>query len=87
MKEDSRVKLLLIGALCVAMLFGLAGAASAQTIPNVQGLTPFTPQTRYMSLEGYMRWQYHQQTAQWITWNEAVALVDQQTEVAALPSS
>ncbi|MHB0937856.1 MAG: hypothetical protein ACYDCO_02500 [Armatimonadota bacterium] len=81
------MKLLMMATLSVAMLFGLAGAASAQTIPNVQGLTPFTPQTRYMSLEGYLRWQYYQQTARWITWNEAVALVDQQTEVAALPSS
>lgn len=81
------MKLLLISALFVAMLFGLAGSASAQTVPNVQGLTPFTAQTRYMSLEGYMRWAYHQQTAQWITWNEAVSLVQQQTVVAAVPSS
>lgn len=81
------MKLLMMIAVCAVMLFGLAGAASAQTVPNVQGLTPFTEETRYMSLPGYLRWQYHEQTAQWITWGEAVALVDQQIEVAAVPSS
>jgi len=81
------VKLLMMGAVFAAMLFGVSTSVSAQTVPNVQGLTPFTAETRYMSLPGYLRWQYHEETAQWITWGEAVALVDQQTVVAAVPSS
>lgn len=79
------MKLVILGIL-FAMLFGLAGAASAQAIPNVRGLQPFTAQTRYMSLPGYLRWQYYMETAQWISWGEAIAMVRQQTVVAAAPS-
>jgi len=77
------VKRLLIGGLFIAMLFGLAGAASAQTVPDLHGLRPFSSETRYMSLPGYLRWQMHQETARWITWNEAVALVRSQGQVVA----
>jgi hypothetical protein len=87
-KEGSRVKRFMMLCLFAIMVLGLIGGASAQTtVPNVSGLRPFTAETRYMSLPGYLRWQYHQETARWITWGEAVAMVrDQTTAVAALPS-
>lgn len=77
------MKQLIIGALALAMLFGLAGTASAQDVPNVQGLQPFTEATRYMSLPGYLRWQYHEDTGSWLTYAQAVAYVRQQGVVVA----
>jgi hypothetical protein len=56
----------------------LAGAASAQQYPNVSTLAPFTAQTNYMSLPGYLRFVIHQQTGQWLTYSEAGRIVHQQ---------
>lgn len=56
----------------------LAGAASAQQYPNVSTLTPFTAQTSFMSLPGYLRYVSHQQTGQWLTYTEAGRIVHQQ---------
>ena len=78
------MKQLIIGALALAMLFGLAGTASAQDVPNVQGLQPFTEATRYMSLPGYLRWLMFKQEGNWITMKEAWDIVDEQ---AKSPSS
>jgi len=81
------VKQLIICGLFLAMLFGLAGAAAAQGIPNVRDLQPFTEEARYMSLTGYLRWQYHEDTGSWLTYGQAVAYVEQQgVVVAAVPS-
>ena len=57
---------------------GLAGVASAQQYPNVSTLTPFTAQTNFMSLPGYLRYVSHQQTGQWLTYTEAGRIVHQQ---------
>jgi len=81
------VKQLIIGGLFLVMLISLAGAASAADVPNVQGLRPFTEEARYMSLPGYLRWQYHEDTGTWLTYGQAVAYVRQQgVVVAAAPS-
>ena len=56
----------------------LAGVASAQQYPNVNTLTPFTAQTNFMSLPGYLRYVSHQQTGQWLTYAEAGRIVHQQ---------
>ena len=80
------MKQLLILGLFAAMVFGLTSAATAQaTVPDVRGLQPFTAETNYMSLPGFLRWQYYQETASWITWGEAVALVRSQLVIAAAP--
>ena len=70
-------RLLLMLALALTML-GFAASVSAQNIPSVRGLTPFTPQTRYMSLAGYLRWQYFVQNTAWISIEEATELVRSQ---------
>jgi hypothetical protein len=56
----------------------LAGVASAQQYPNVSTLTPFTAQTNFLSLPGYLRYVSHQQTGQWLTYTEAGRIVHQQ---------
>ncbi len=67
-----------ISLLLLVVLFGMTGLALAQAAPSVRGLQPFTPQTRYMSLAGYLRWQYFKQNNAWISMEEAVQLVNSQ---------
>ncbi len=59
----------------VMCLLGLSQQASAQTVPNVSGLKAFTAQTRYLSLPGYLRWQYFMENDQWISFDEANELL------------
>lgn len=81
------MRLLLLLSLLVVMVLGLAGVASAQaTVPNVRGLRAFTAEAKFMSLPGYLRWQYFQETGAWVTWGEAVAMVRNQLVIAAVPS-
>jgi hypothetical protein len=54
------------------------GLASAQQYPNVGNLKPFSAETNFMSLAGYLRYLVHQQTSQWITPEEANRVVKQQ---------
>ncbi|MHB9134083.1 MAG: hypothetical protein ACYDBB_23685 [Armatimonadota bacterium] len=56
-------------------LIGLAAPAAAQVIPNVRGLAPFTAQTQYMSLPGFLRWQYFEENQLWISRAEATSIV------------
>ena len=63
----------------VVMLSGaLSGIASAQQYPSVSNLTPFSASADYMSLAGYLRYLVHQQTGQWLTYQEAGRIVKQQ---------
>lgn len=51
-----------------ALLIGLSGAVSAQAgepQSTPEGLRPFTAQTNYMSLHGYLRLRKYLQTGQW----------------------
>ena len=81
------MKQLILGAVLAALLAGFAGRARAQEMPNVRGLTPFSPQTNYMSLPGYLRWRTFETAGRWITWDQAISEVRNQTAVAALPPS
>ncbi|HEY3416786.1 MAG TPA: hypothetical protein VGM23_07880 [Armatimonadota bacterium] len=58
-------------------VMGLSLQASAQTIPTVKGITAFSAQANYMSLAGYLRWQYFVQNKTWISPQEAQNLVNQ----------
>lgn len=46
--------------------------------PNVANLKPFSAETNFMSLPGYLRWLMFQQTGQWISYSEASRVVGQQ---------
>lgn len=75
-------KLLILGAVAATMFAAFAQPASAQVVPNVRGLEAFTAETNYMSLAGYLRWQYYQENTAWISRAEAVALVRDQVGTA-----
>ena len=47
-------------------------------VPNVSSLTPFSAETNYMSLAGYLRYVSYGQTGQWLTRAEATRIVTQQ---------
>jgi len=72
------MKQLLIGALLAFALAAGLLPATAQSVPSVKGLTAFTPQCQYMSVTGYLRWQYFQQNHTWISLEEANELVKSQ---------
>ncbi|HEX2950170.1 MAG TPA: hypothetical protein VHV83_11505 [Armatimonadota bacterium] len=77
------MKTLLVLAMLAGMaILGLAVPASAQTIPNVRGLTPYTAETNFMSLTGYVRWQYFVENNVWLSRAEAAALVSRTTTAA-----
>jgi len=70
------MKQITILAVLVAMTFcGIIQQASAQSLPNMQGLQKFTMQDKYMSLTGYYRWQYFMENNMWISSAEAGRLV------------
>jgi len=78
----------ILAALAALILFGFTQLASAQAVPSIHGIQEFSPQAKYMSLSGYLRWQYYTENNVWISQEEAVALVRSQapgsTPVAAI---
>jgi hypothetical protein len=62
----------------VMLSAALSGIASAQQYPSVSSLTAFSASTNYMSQAGYLRYLVHQQTGQWLTYQEAGRIVKQQ---------
>jgi hypothetical protein len=76
MKTLQKLAVIVLGVVMLSATF--AGVASAQQAPNVANLTPFSAETNYMSLVGYLRYVNHQQTGQWLTVPEAVRIVQQQ---------
>lgn len=76
-------KLSVLAVLAGLAIIGLTQPASAQTIPNVRGLTPFTAETNFMSTTGFLRWQYFVENNAWISRAEAASLVQAQTGTAA----
>jgi hypothetical protein len=70
----------LVTALVIA---GAVMPALAQTsYPNVSKLDPFSAETNFMSLPGYLRWVTFQQTSNWITYAEADRIVIEQGRTA-----
>lgn len=57
---------------------GVAVQPPITGFPNVAGLTPFSPETNFMSLPGYLRWLVHQASGTWITYAEANRIVEEQ---------
>lgn len=57
---------------------GAAGAPPVAGFPNVAHLRPFSPETNFMSLPGYLRWLIHEASGTWITYQEAERVVKEQ---------
>jgi len=76
MKTMQKLAVIVLGVVMFSATF--AGVVSAQQNPNVSSLTPFSAETNYMSLAGYLRYVNHQQTGQWLTVPESVRIVQQQ---------
>lgn len=76
MKTMQKLAVIVCGVVVLSAVF--VGLASAQQYPNVANLTPFTAETHFMSLPGYVRYLSHQQTNEWITYAEATRIIQQQ---------
>ncbi len=72
-----KILVAIIGLVILSVAF--AGVASAQQMPNVSNLKAFSAEANFMSLPGYLRYLTHQQTGQWLTYEEAARAVKQQT--------
>jgi len=73
-----RHRAIIMVVLAVLLLAGTIAPAFAQQVPNVASLEPFSPEAKFMSLPGYLRWLMFQQSGNWITRQEAVRLVNEQ---------
>lgn len=71
--------------LTVLLLAAAIAPAFAQQVPNVANLNPFSAEANFMSLPGYLRWLLFQQTEQWITYEEAARMVQEQLQQAGSP--
>ena len=76
MNITQKLAVIVLGVIVLSAAF--VGVASAQQYPNVSNLTPFSPETNFMSLAGYFRYLSHQTTGQWLTFAEAERIVAQQ---------
>jgi hypothetical protein len=47
-------------------------------LPRVEDLKPFTPETQYMSVTGFLRYVVYQQTGTWLTQTEATRMLQEQ---------
>lgn len=70
----------ILAALTGLTIFGFTQQATAQTVPSIQGIHAFTTQASYMSLAGYLRWQYFAENNVWISQKEAKELVKSQVD-------
>lgn len=73
-----KLMVMLVLALIALVSAFAAPQAQAQTYPDVSKLTPFTPECNYMSVPGYLRWQYLLSSGRWISREQAVEQVRQQ---------
>ncbi len=72
------VRLLLV-LLVLGMLVAVATApASAAQYTNVAGLEPWSAESNYMSLAGYLRWMTFREQGVWLSMPEAQRIVAQQ---------
>lgn len=47
-------------------------------LPRVENLKPFSPETQYMSVTGFLRYVVYQQTGTWLTFAEATRMLQDQ---------
>jgi hypothetical protein len=47
-------------------------------LPRVENLKPFSPETQYMSVTGFLRYVVYQQTGTWLTHAEATRMLNEQ---------
>lgn len=75
-----RKHLVVVFTLAVMALVGAATApkAQAQTYPNVSTTVPFSQAANYMSLPGFLRYQYLLNSGRWISREEAEQQVQSQ---------
>ena len=67
-------KLLLVIVLAIVALVGAftAPKAQAQEFPDCSTLTPFTPAANFMSIPGWLCWQYLASSGRWVSRDQAV---------------
>ncbi len=70
----SLVMLALVGVVVSAA----AAPAAAAEYTDVSGLEPWSPQSNYMSLAGYLRWMTFQDQSVWLSMAEAQRIVAEQ---------
>jgi len=51
------------------------------SLPYVENLKPFSPETEYMSLSGYLRYLVFQQSGLWLSYREAARIIRDQARV------
>jgi len=74
-------KFIIVSLLVLAGLMGalpLSMARAEAPFPSVKGLEPFTPPANFMSLPGYLRWDYFLQSGRWLARAEAEKAVESQ---------
>ena len=76
-------KVVITAALTAITMLGMVLPIYAQTAPDVHNLPAYTAESNYMSLPGYLRWQYFQETNNWISYRQAVAMVRDEGVVVA----
>jgi hypothetical protein len=76
-------------ALCMLLLVCVGGliavtprSAAAQEYKMVAGLQPWSAETNFMSLPGYLRWMTWRDTGVWLSMPEADRIVREQAEQA-----
>jgi len=67
-------KILVVLAVAAMALIGAVTApqAQAQDFPDCSTLTPFTPAANFMSIPGWLRWQYLASSGRWVSREQAV---------------
>ncbi len=51
------------------------------SLPYVENLKPFSPETEYMSLSGYLRYLVFQQSGLWLSYRESARIIREQARV------
>ena len=65
--------------LAMALMPQAAAAQGGGSYANVSGLKPFTAESNYMSLPGYLRWMTYTEQQVWLSVPEAKRIVAEQT--------
>lgn len=70
--------LLMVVGLAAAMAPPPAAAQEGGQYANVAGLQPWSPETNFMSLAGYLRWMTFKEQGVWLSMAEAKRIVAEQ---------